>query len=235
MRLLLAVFLLIIVIVIACYWLFGNFCKRATSESMASYYAGEYPLGHEALQPYKVDDPKVIALVYYGEFEYAIYVNPADKRGYRSVVRYINNRTMKEVINRPYTVQERGGLHLILQLVEEAYSNIVPIVQTAIAGNNVHKFDEKTGAIVIGKPDRPSFLHGHVWGRGNPCKCYIEGIPLAGPNPGLIFDMMAKTPGEPGNDKKVPWTRDEMKKVVTFLRGEIERLGSRYDLKIVTH
>lgn len=209
--------------------------EKTTSKDQVIYYTGTYTSDHAALQPYSVDDPKVIALVYYRELEYVIYVNPADKRGYRSVVRYINNRNMKSVINRPYMVQERAGLYLILQLVEEAYSNIVPIVQIAIAGNSVHTLDAETGALIIGKPDRPSFLHGHVWGRGNPHKCYIEGIALGGPKPGLIFDMMAKTPNEPGNDKKVPWNSDEMKKVVAYLRNEIERLGVRNDLKLVTH
>lgn len=208
---------------------------KTTSEGQAMYYANTYPSDHPALQPYTIDDPKVIALVYYGELEYVISVNPADKRGYRSVVRYINNRSMKEVINRPYTVRERAGLHLVLQLVEDAYSTIVPIVQTAIAGNNAHQFDEKTGVTIIGKSERPCFLHGHVWGRGNPCKQYIEEVPLAGPNPGLNFDMMAKMPKEYGNDKKVPWTSDEIEKVVNRLRSEIERIGVRYDLKIVTH
>ena len=208
---------------------------KTISKGEAIYYAGTYTSDLAALQPYTIDDPKVIALVYYGELEYVICLNPADKRGYRSVVRYINNRNMKSVINRPYTVQERAGLYLILQLVEEAYSTIVPIVQIAIAGNNVHTFEEKTEAIIIGKPDRPSFLHGHVWGRGNPHKLYIEGIALGGPKPGLIFDMMAKTPNEPGNETKVPWASDEMQKVVTCLRSEIEHLGAQYDLKIVTH
>lgn len=228
----LALVVLIIVKATSCHSFFRT-CAKSAFEGKAIYYAGTYASDLAALQPYTVDDAKVIALAYYGGLEYAIYVNPADKRGYRSVVRYINNRAMKEVINRPYTVRERAGLHLVLQLVEEAYSTIVPIVQTAIAGNNTHQFDEKTGVTIIGKPDRPSLLHGHVWGRGNPCKQYIEGVPLAGPRPGLNFDMMAKTPGERGNDKKVPWTSDEIEKVVPRLRSEIERLGEGYDLTIV--
>lgn len=193
------------------------------------YYAGSYPPDHWALQPYELKDPKVIGLANYKGSEYAIYTNPTDKRGYRCIVRLICNADMKSTFNRDYTTQEQRGLSLVMELVERAFLQVVPIVQTFKAGNNSHTFDSETGITSIGHADEPSFLHAHVIGRGDPKGEYLDGVPLDGPIPGLNFDMMAKTVSETGNDKKVMWKDSERTKVVNFLKVEIEKSKREYE------
>lgn len=195
--------------------------------TVKAYFTGKYPSDHWAVQPYELKDPKVIALAYYKDAEYAIYMNPTDKRGYRCITRFIKNEDMNSTINRDYTSKERIGLGLAVQLVAEVYSRIVPISQTAVAGNNSHKFDSHTGTTYLGKIEEPSFLHGHIFGRGNPEGCYIDDVKLDGPIPGLNFDMMAKT-SEPGNEAKVKWKSGDMEKVVSRIKMEIEKLKGEF-------
>ncbi|MBA3284535.1 MAG: hypothetical protein H0U27_05685 [Nitrosopumilus sp.] len=90
-------------------------------------------------------------------------------------------------------LKSKEGLLLVIQMVESAFRQLVPIVQTFKAGNNSHKFDPETRITYIGKAEEPSFLHIHVVGRGDPEAEYIAGIKLDGPIPGLNFDMMGKT------------------------------------------
>lgn len=187
-----------------------------------------YSSDHWALKPCTLTDPKVIVLARFEQSDYAAYLNPEDKRGYRSIVRLINNDRMITTINREYTSSERIGLALTMALVTEAYTRIVPIAQSAVAGNNAHSFDPKTGIVQLGSLQEPLFHHGHVFGRGNPQEKYIDDVQLDGPIPGMIFDMRAQSPQESGNDKKVHWKSGEMNKVVCRLRAEIENLYDAY-------
>jgi probable phosphoglycerate mutase len=193
-----------------------------------------YPLHHWVFEPCTLTDPKMIALARFEHSDYAVYLNPADKRGYRSVVRLINNERMASTINREYTSSERIGLALTMALVTDAYSRIVPIAQNVVAGNNAHSFDPKTGVTQLGTSDEPIFLHGHVFGRGNPDEKYIEDIQLDGPIPGLIFDMRAQSPQEPGNDKKVSWKPGDIEKVGRRLKTEIEKIYEAYKAQGLT-
>lgn len=186
------------------------------------YYKGNYPPDHWALQPYELTDANVIALIYYQDCQYAVYVNPTDKRGYRCIIRFINNEDMESTINRDYTPRERVGLGLITQFIADVYCDIVPISQISVAGNNSHSFDQRTRITWLGKREEPSFLHSHVYGRGDPEYNYIDDVKLDGPVPGLNFDMMAKTVNEPGNNFKVKWGPGEMEKVVTRIKEKIK-------------
>lgn len=193
------------------------------------YYTGTYNSDHWAMQPYVLEDSKVIGLACYKNSQYAIYTNPTDKRGYRCIVRFINNNDMGSTINRDYSYQEQRGLSLVVELVENSFRNIVPIVQTFKAGNNSHKFDLETRITHIGKAEEPSFLHTHIIGRGDPEAEFIKGIKLDGPIPGLNFDMMGKTLSELGNDKKVKWNDGDMITAVNSLKLEIEKLKKIYE------
>ena len=173
-------------------------------------------------------DPKVVALAYFQQYDYAIYLHPTDKRGYRSIVRLINNDQMISTINRDYTSSERIGLALTMAMVTEAYTRIVPIAQNAVAGNNAHSFDPETGKIQMGNVDEPIFLHGHVYGRGNPKENYIDEVPLEGPVPGLIFDMRAQSTHELGNEAKISWKPTEMERVIRRLKWAIEHTYPAY-------
>jgi len=187
-----------------------------------------YPSHHWILQPLTFADSKLIALAFFQQSTYAVYLNPSDKRGYRSVVRLIDNNRMNSTINRNYSSSERIGLALTMSLVTEAYSRIVPIAQNAIAGNNAHSFDSNTGMTGLGNAEEPIFLHGHVFGRGNPSGNYIDDVPLDGPAPGLIFDMRAQTSNEFGNERKVFWKSDEVVKVARRIKTEIDEISSNY-------
>ncbi|CAF3017907.1 unnamed protein product [Rotaria socialis] len=187
-----------------------------------------YSSDHWALQPYSLTNSNVIALAYFEQSDYAVCIHPEDKRGYRSIIRLIKNDQMISTINREYTSSERIGLALVMALVTEAYTRILPIAQNAVLGNNAHSFDPKTSTIQLGTSEEPIFLHGHVFGRGNPKEHYIENIPLDGPIPGMIFDLRAQSPHEPGNDKRVSWTPDEINKVVHRLKAEIDQIHNTY-------
>lgn len=199
-----------------------------------AYLHNSYPSNHWILQPCTLADPKMIALASFEQSAYAIYLHPEDKRGYRSIIRLIHNDQMSSTINRDYTSIERIGLALTMALVTEAYSRIVPIAQNAVAGNNAHVFDSNTGTIQLGTSEEPMFLHGHVFGRGNPEEKYVEDVQLDGPIPGMIFDMRAQTTHESGNDRKVQWKSDEMNKVIQRLRAEIESIQGVYKIHGLT-
>ncbi|CAF1530206.1 unnamed protein product, partial [Didymodactylos carnosus] len=92
----------------------------------------------------------------------------------------------------------------------------------------------KRASLSLALPKNQVFFHGHVFGRGNPEEKYIEDIQLDGPIPGLIFDMRAQSPQEPGNDKKVSWKPGEMGKVVLKLKTEIEKIHEAYKAQGLT-
>lgn len=192
------------------------------------YYDGKYAADHWALQPFSLNDPKVVALAYFHNAEYVIFMNPTDERGYRSLVMLINNQDMSSTFNRDYTSRERIGLGLLIQLLAEAYSRIVPIPQTALMGNNCHHFDNNTGVTHLGTAEEPCILHAHVMGRGNPEFAYVDGVKLNGPVPGVAFLFKSYDPKVPGNDKKVEWKEGEMEKVARRLQIEINKIKSEY-------
>ncbi|MBA2648055.1 MAG: hypothetical protein H0U75_00390 [Legionella sp.] len=148
------------------------------------------------------------------KYNYAIKLNPTDRRGYRMLVTFIGDEKsdIQSTFNRQYTTAEQKGLAEVTSLLIEIYKRIgLPIVQTAQAGNNSHSLDEQSGITQIGSTKEPSMLHTHIWGRGNPRHEYISMVPLDGPKPGEMFDMMAKTPQVPGNEKKIVWTEEQLK------------------------
>lgn len=181
------------------------------------YVKYEYPEKHWALDStkegtciafVKLRDEYINDANEHAEYNYAIKLNPTDRRGYRVLVTYVGDlqSDIQSTFNRPYSLVEQKGLSDVTTLMIEIYKKIgLPIVQTAQAGNNSHSFDITTGMIQIGNTKEPSMLHTHIWGRGNPQHEYILGVPLDGPKPGEMFDMMANTPHVPGNQKKVPW------------------------------
>lgn len=211
--------------------------NNSTAHSDVSYYKGTYQHDHWAMLPLLLVNEHVVALASYKNSQYAILLNPTDKRGYRCIIRLIDNNDMSTVLNREYTSEETMGLLLITQLIVEVYNKIVPIVQVSIAGNNAHSFDKETGIISLGKPEEPSILHSHVYGRGNPQKQYIDDVALDGPAPSIIFDMMGKTPNIPGNEMKIPWESQTIKKVYKKLKIYIDEIKDQYKdlgIKIIT-
>ena len=183
-----------------------------------TYYEGNYPKDNFSVQPYPLDDPRVVVHFYYNKLQYVLYVNPTDSRGYRCIVRFIDNNDMKSTINRKYSLSERAGLWKVVTIVESALEDVGEIVQVAKAGNNAHTFDVASGQTQLGHSGEGNFLHAHLWVRGNPESEPVPGIPLGGPCPGEVFDMRGKTSSIAGNDKKKPWKEEQMKQVVNFIR-----------------
>ncbi len=50
-----------------------NYLKTYSQSTAKIYYEGEYSSDHWAIQPYKLNDPNVIALAYYRDSQYAVY------------------------------------------------------------------------------------------------------------------------------------------------------------------
>ncbi|CAF4767116.1 unnamed protein product, partial [Rotaria sp. Silwood1] len=189
---------------------------------------------HWALESCTLTDPKVIALVCFEQSNYAVHLHPKDKRGYRSIVRLINNDQIFSTINRDYTSVERIGLALTMALVTEAYNHIVPIAQNAVTGNNARLLDPKTVTIQLSITQEPIFLHGHVFGCGDPERKYIDDVQLDGPILGTLFNMNTSSPSESDHDKKVSWKSDEINKVVRRLETEIENIHHAYKIHGLT-
>lgn len=186
------------------------------------YKQFQYPEDHWALDPTK--EGACLALVKFRDkYNYAINLNPTDRRGYRSLIIYMgeNNCDIYSTFNRQYTLAEQRGLSDVTNMMMEIYKRLgLPIVQSAQAGNNSHSLDKNTGKVQIGSPKEPCRLHNHVWARGDRQFDYIPGVPLEGPEPGKMFDMMAQTPIVPGNESKVLWEPDQFAKgLIEFTNG----------------
>jgi len=200
------------------------------------FSSDQYSEDHWALQPPKLTDTHVIALVYAKNSKYAISLNHTDKRGYRSIVRLIKSDDMQSTINRNYTVEEQRGLNLVVELTEFAFQRIVPIVQIFKANDSSQWFGQYAKSILIGTSKEPSFLEAHLIGRGDPNHRYISDVKLDGPAIGTPFHLNTKTTSEPGNDKKVSWREGEMKKVVLRMQEEIKVIEKEYEeqVRVVT-
>lgn len=189
----------------------------------ARFYSGSYADNHWALEPCRLDDPKMIALGRYGELQYATYINPTDSRGYRCIARLINNSDMHATLNREFSPDEHFGLALITDLVEQTMRTITPLAQSFKLGNNSHQFDPKKQTIQIGHEHEPCFLHSHILGRGNPSVEYIPGVRLGGPPPGIIFDIGGK--GASADEQQLtPWREGDIIYVALHLKSALKQV-----------
>lgn len=193
------------------------------------YYEGNYSPTHWAMKRVTPDDPHFIAKAIFRSFEYTIYLNPTDSRGYRSIICLTDPIDLSKGYNRDYSPEERIGLNLLIALVTQVYAKIGLEAQSAVAGNNSHSFDPEMGITYIGSSKEPSMLHGHIFGRGNPQGEYIEGVKLGGPIPGELFDMRGITLDVPGNDTKTKWKPGEMSLIATRIKNEIESILADYE------
>jgi hypothetical protein len=187
------------------------------------YIEHKYPENHWALDSTK-EGTCVAFIKVHDKYNYSVKLNPTDRRGYRALVTYVglDGSDIQSTFNRQYTLGEQKGLSDVTTLMVEVYKKMgLPIVQTAQAGNNSHSLDEALGITQIGSAKEPSMLHTHVWGRGNPKHEYILGVPLDGPKPGEMFDMMAKTPIVPGNEKKIPWEPKQLENGLEIFKKKL--------------
>lgn len=175
-----------------------------------------YPADHWALDNTK-EGTCIAFITFKNEYKYAVKLNPTDRRGYRALITYVGQAgsEIQKSFNRPYSALEQKGLSeataFMIQIFKQIVTldDVLPIIQTAQAGNNSQSLDSN-GVTQIGNQSEPSMLHMHIWGRGNPKQEYIAGVPLEGPEPGKMFDMMAKTPDVPGNNAKVKWDAKQL-------------------------
>lgn len=182
------------------------------------YYRGAYPASHWALQPFSLEDNSVIALVKFKDSTYAISLHPFDKRGYRSIVRLIDNDNMASTFNRPFTPDETLGLSIITEMVTQAYQEVMPIAQSFKLGNNSQSLDMRHKRVMFGSEREPSILHAHVMGRGDPKMEYVPGVKLDGPDAGILFLFESYDKSITGNEAQVPWQKGQQKTVSHALR-----------------
>ncbi|MBA3662261.1 MAG: hypothetical protein H0W64_11055 [Gammaproteobacteria bacterium] len=202
------------------------------SGNIHKYMEHTYPENHWALDSTK-EGTCVAFIKANDKYNYALKLNPTDKRGYRALVTYVgmDDADIQSTFNRQYTLREQKGLSSVTTLMVEIYKKLgLPIVQTAQAGNNAHSLDE-FGITQIGNTKEPSMLHTHIWGRGNPKQEYIPGIPLEGPKPGEMFDMMAKTPTVPGNERKMPWDPKQLEKGLEIFKKTLHEYANSSEFR----
>jgi hypothetical protein len=176
------------------------------NQSKVRYINYQYPEDHWAVSPTK-EGTGLALFTFRGKYRYLAKLNPTDSRGYRLLVAYLGKigDHISTTFNRDYTSEEQIGLLDVTSLLITIYKKLGILVHCAQAGNNVHKFDSKLKIISIGTHKEPAILHMHIFGRGDTKREYIPGIPLDGPELGLIFDMRGATANVPGNCEKVKW------------------------------
>ena len=186
--------------------------RSSTVATKTSYSTCQYSDQHWAVDYTKAGT--CIAVITYKEKQkYSVLIHPNDRRGYRTLVTFIgyDNTPVQSAFNRPYTVAEQRGLTDVETLMFEIYKSLgLSIVQSAELGNNAHSYDAEAKEITIGEKDEPSMLHLHIWGRGNPKQEYISGVPLEGPAPGEMMDLVAKHSSNPSTHKFVAWEEKQL-------------------------
>ncbi|KTD23825.1 Uncharacterised protein [Legionella lansingensis] len=191
--------------------------KNGTSNEVVmkerkEYFKHEYPPSHWSID-FTRAGTSIAVITVRDKYHYSVILNPTDCRGYRTIIRYLNegNSALSSALNRPYTVSEQRGLNDVATVMTQVYEKLGLIVQFSQLGNNSHTFDKTTGVTLHGNEEEPSMLHLHMWGRGDPKEEYIPGVPLRGPEPGLMFDLIAKTQTHPINQHAIKWGEEELK------------------------
>lgn len=196
----------------------------STSTTSLLFAPVDVPDNHWAVTPlFSTDDHFVYHCVVNGRFTLQVKLNPTDSRAYRSIVFLMDPKNPRATLNRKYTLEERMALHTVLALTASVYESLGLIAQVEVAGNNSHSFDTSTGVTTVGKLE-PSFLHGHVLGRGNPQASYIANVPLRGPAPGELFNM---------REGKTKWSADEQVLVARRLRQSMDEVHAASKLSSV--
>ncbi|HBD7141545.1 TPA: Dot/Icm T4SS effector Ceg15 [Legionella pneumophila] len=179
----------------------------------------EYSPGHWSID-YTRAGTSIAVITVRNKYHYSVILNPTDCRGYRIIIRYLNegDSSLSSAFNRPYTVSEQRGLNDVASLMTQVYEKLGLIVQFSQLGNNSQSFDKETGVTLIGSEEEPSMLHLHMWGRGDPDMEYIAGVPLRGPEPGLMFDLIAKNKTHPINQHAIKWNEEELKACLAMFK-----------------
>lgn len=186
-----------------------------------TYLHRTYPDTHRAMHFFRLEEPGVIAIAKYKDHQYQLVfcLHPLDKRGMHSIV-LLQYPDLANGFNRPFKDSEMRGFKLMMSLAFRVYATIFPCAQDATLQNNAHAFDDTDGQFLLGTPEEPLQLHGHIWGRGNPQIEYIPSLKLGGPKPGFVFNLRADGP-EPGNERKIPWGPGEMSLAANYIKDKL--------------
>lgn len=168
------------------------------------YTTDEIPENHWSIQL----DPKfgVGTVTLKNGMSFWIKINPTDKRGYRLIIQFVNEKDMKSTLNRQWTIEETSSLFQVASTFTKLYYDLNLIPQIYYAGNNSMEL-EKGKSVLIGKKE-PSMLHVHLLGRGNPDFEYLPGQKLKATFVGEEFNLKG-TGDVAKNEKKVPWEESE--------------------------
>lgn len=185
-----------------------------------SYLDYAYPKDHWSID-YTKAGTSIATVTIRGKYHYSIILNPTDCRGYRSIIRFLNDNEsdIQAAFNRPYSIAEQRGLNDLTTIMAQIYIKLGLIPQFSQLGNNSHSYKESSGTIQVGNEDEPSMLHLHMWGRGDPEQEYIEGVPLRGPQPGLMFDLIAKSQTIQINQYAIKWDFNELQKSLDVFKN----------------
>nr|WP_238584481.1 hypothetical protein [Legionella gratiana] len=201
-----------------------SFDKETVSHYINSikFFKYQYPKEHWAID-YTKAGTSIAHVNVNAKYNYSIILNPTDCRGYRIIIRYLNDTQsdIASALNRPYTVAEERGLNEVTAMMERVYEHMGLIPQFSQLGNNSQHFDEITRETIIGNEEEPGMLHLHLWGRGDPKHEFIPGVPLRGPEPGLMFDLIAKSKSTPTNQFAIKWDPKELEIALSAIKNEL--------------
>ena len=167
------------------------------------FYKHEYSPSHWAID-FTRAGTSIAVITVRDKFHFSVILNPTDCQGYRSIIRYLNedNDSISSAFNRSYTLSEQRAINDVTAIMTKVYEKIGVIAQFSQLGNNSHQFDSRSRITRVGSDMEPSLLHLHMWGRGDPDMEYIQGVPLRGPKPGLMFDLTSKRKHDPSELRK---------------------------------
>lgn len=195
--------------------------NRLFNQQMLVYNrALQYPPDHWAL--HRSSEDVFVASLQARGLTFLVFLHPLDARGYRSIVRlWTSNADTASLLNRPSTPTEEAGLFEAAGTVSRAWRFIGLIPQTLVLGNNSQTMGpdgsstlaDDSRPVLLGTPHEPSFLHAHIIARGNPAHCYVPGVPLRGPPPGVLFGVRDQQ-----DDHQTVWAADEKVQVRDMLR-----------------
>ena len=108
------------------------------------------------------------------------YLNPTDGNGYRSILKFFSEdkKQLTSLWNRLSTKDEYIVLFSVVPTICKQYSDLGLVPQVFMLGNNSQQMIDDNS--VLGNSNEPYFLHVHFYGRGNPQREYIPGLPLGG-------------------------------------------------------
>jgi HIT-related len=173
----------------------------------------------------------VLAWGKHPEIPVVVSLNPTDSRGFRAIATVSDAQDPRKTFNRPASFREQAALHAALALVRCAFESAFDTyAQVFVAGNNAHggagstNTDRQQQQMLVGTPEHPHIIHGHVVARASP-GWVVPGLEMSvgGPEIGEEFALLGP---------KRPWlSGEELERVRRVLEVEILRLADDVEVQ----